>query len=332
MTVRHYSSLDTGAPALSYLAGARLIDNLKTIVMACLVTGYASKPGAGWTVRHEHANGFSLGSSDGIINFVYASIADSLDLYIMEAVTDGSTALASGTNRRSGEWFDGSSATTRHGLYCPALTGSAPNKYWSVVADERTVTLLIGSGSVVDEPSGAQALCLHFGTYTSALNLAGFCCLGGHAAFRSQALLMQGFHGTVLRSPFTGLVEQGLAPRHGALPAVVGGPLGGISRTKIKQLRVTLPRVDIYGYGVGVSGVANASGFVWCGRLRGLVVDPTLASCPLSQVLTALGVVSPVWQDRVRPLSLSGLTTLVPLYSSNYDLGAFVSLDPADWA
>ena len=58
--VRHYSSTDTDAPQLpaNNWTGA-----IKTILKACLVTGYGGKPGAGWTLREEtpHKAIFAMG-------------------------------------------------------------------------------------------------------------------------------------------------------------------------------------------------------------------------------------------------------------------------------
>lgn len=45
-----YSDLDEGAPALSHEMGG-----LKTVLKACLVTGYGKHPAAGWQI-HEHNN------------------------------------------------------------------------------------------------------------------------------------------------------------------------------------------------------------------------------------------------------------------------------------
>lgn len=51
--VRLYSHTDNEAPQLpaNNWTGA-----LKTILKACLVTGYGGKPGAGWTLREESDN------------------------------------------------------------------------------------------------------------------------------------------------------------------------------------------------------------------------------------------------------------------------------------
>lgn len=47
---KHYSHLDAGAPQLANVNGA-----IKTILKACLVTGYGDKAGAGWTALFDDA-------------------------------------------------------------------------------------------------------------------------------------------------------------------------------------------------------------------------------------------------------------------------------------
>ncbi len=332
MTIRVYSSLDTGAPALPSLSSQRLGDNLKLVLLACLVNGFGSKPAAGWTLGHNHADGFSLGNGTGFINFVQTANNDTVELYCMEAITSGATALAAGVNRRSATWFDGSPVTARHQCYSNGFHVTQPNKHWCVVADSKTVTVLTGGGETgVDFNSNAVSVVLHFGAFTSALGLEGFCCLGGNATSRGAGLLAKGFNGTVLRHPHTGLVEQGLDPRVGAQAAHVNQNLVLSTRTSHLQTRLALVPVDLYGYGAGISGSASEVNHVWCGRLRGLVADPTLSTCLLSKVLQALGVSTPTVQDRIRPVQSAAFASLVPMYASAADLGCFVSLDPADW-
>src|SRR5690554_905497 len=104
MTVRFYSSYDTGAPAPSG-SSATALEGLRTILMACLVDGYNEKPRAGWTVGHSVDTGFSLGNGDGFINVV-ADDSRNCAIYIMEQITSGLTGLAEGINRRSSDWSD----------------------------------------------------------------------------------------------------------------------------------------------------------------------------------------------------------------------------------
>ena len=113
MTIRIYSSLDTGAPILPNRSSQRLIDNLLIVLKACLVDGYTGKPSAGWTLAHAHANGFSLSNGEGIISFVH-NAANAVQVYLMEAITNGSAALPEGVNRRSGPWFEGATTSNRH--------------------------------------------------------------------------------------------------------------------------------------------------------------------------------------------------------------------------
>lgn len=49
--VKYYSHLDAGAPQLANADGV-----IKTILKACLVTGYGTKAGAGWTSLFDDAN------------------------------------------------------------------------------------------------------------------------------------------------------------------------------------------------------------------------------------------------------------------------------------
>ncbi|MFD1691232.1 hypothetical protein ACFSHR_05700 [Azotobacter chroococcum] len=65
--------------------------------------------------------------------------------------------------------------------------------------------------------------------------------------------------------------------------------------------------------------------------MRGLIAEPSLSDVYLSKVLAVLGIGSPVWQDKLRPLTLPNGKQWVPAYYSAADLGAFVSLDSADW-
>lgn len=46
-----YSSTDTSAPQINY--AARAAGDVKTVLKACLVTGYGTKQGAGWTMQNE---------------------------------------------------------------------------------------------------------------------------------------------------------------------------------------------------------------------------------------------------------------------------------------
>lgn len=62
--VMRFSSTDAGAPQINY--NARTAGDVKTVLKACLVTGYGAKAGAGWTAVNETAS---------VIEFVSPSAA-----------------------------------------------------------------------------------------------------------------------------------------------------------------------------------------------------------------------------------------------------------------
>lgn len=324
MTVRFYSSLDAGAPALS---GSRLIDRVKQILLACLVNGYGSKPAAGWAVGHEHADGFSLGNGEGFVNLVSLGNS-SYAAYILEAITDGSTALAGGVNRRSGPWYDGSTENRRQVFYSANFTGGA-NPHWAVVADDKTCILQFGYG-ISTADGGGQCLAQVFGRYLNAAGLGGFCSLGGAASATSSGNgSLIGFSGAVSRNPFTGLADQGASPLYACLGAAYQSGAGA-SRSPLQPDRLVPVRAGLLGYGAGISGGSSASTAVFCGQLRGILSEPVLSAALASQVLPLLGS-SNTWQARVTLVTLANGKQLMPLFPSTVDQGFFVSLDAADW-
>lgn len=333
MTVRHYSSLDTGAPALPSTSGQRFIDNLKLILKACLVDGYGAKPAAGWTVGHEHADGFSLSNGEGFINFVSVSNT-AVAVYIMETITDGSTALASGYNRRSGPWSDGEAASARH--YHPAsyMSSTYSGKQWCVVADERTVTFAWHGYSTGLDATTSQAYAgsLHFGAYLPAMGGTGFCALGGSSSSSNYCTMnyASGAIGSVLRHPMTGVVSQGASPNYRAGIAT-DGAVALLNKTMLAPGVLRPVRVALMGRGAGISGATGSALDTHCGVLRGLVADPGLSDAYASKMFAALGISNPTLADKLRALSIPGGRQWVPVYPHDLDLGMFVSLDPADW-
>jgi hypothetical protein len=333
MAITVYSSLDTGAPALPSTAGQRFIDNLKLIFKACLVDGYGSKPAAGWTVGHDHADGFSLSNGEGYINFVSVS-NNAVAIYLMETLTSGSAALGVGDNRRSGPWYEGQADTGRHYHSSSYFTSTTVNKHWCLVADNRTVTFQwFGSQANVDQGTSYGGL-LHFGAYLPAFGGSGFCALGGSTGSGGTAQMFASTGatpGTMLRNPFDGTVAQGAAPGYRGGVVVETANASLLNKSRLSPLVLRPIRASLMGRGAGISGSTAANSDAHCGLLRGLIAEPSLSDVYLSKVLAVLGIDSPVWQDKLRPLTLPNGKQWVPAYYSAADLGAFVSLDSADW-
>lgn len=329
MTVRTYTSLDAGAPVLA----GNNYTRLRQILMACLVTGFGSQPGAGWAVGHDVAGGFSLSNGDGVINWV-STDANNCAVYIMEGITDPSTALAGGVNRRSGVWFDGSSVTTRQYFYLAMLSSS--NVHWYVVADEKTVILLVGAGTTTsDAVSAAAALPHYFGRYINTLGLTGvseFCSIGGNLNpgsgnnFSSQSPC-----GSLLRHPFTGLVDQGASANYSPIGGTYGQgrSLGTLSRLVPSRLQPL--RVALSAYGNGVSGSVSPGVWLIAGYLRGMFTEPTLCTSYLSGVCSLFGL-SNIWQRRVQPISVPNGEGWMPFFPHNVDPGYFVGAAAVHWS
>lgn len=333
MTVRVYTSLDTGAPVLSGTQFARV----RQILLACLVNGYGSKPAAGWTIGHDVANGFSLFNGFGYINFVSGTSNWSHLAYIMEAITDASTALAGGVNRRSAGWYDGSASTERQGFFTGSTgLNSTQNPYWSVVADDKTCIFFFGGGATSADSVGGS--CIHyFGQYINSAGLTGvaaFCSLWGSTSDTNSTAYFY-YYGNrasmALRNPYTGLVAQGDSARYGASIAVHWRGVQGSNATNPVQIARLQPvRAALICFGQGLNGLTNSQYSSTVGYLRGLVSEPTLCCLPLSQCMTLFGLPN-TWQGRITPITLPNGKQWLPLYATSNDIGGFVSLDPADW-
>lgn len=333
MAITVYTSLDAGAPVLPALSSQRIIDNLKVILMACLVNGYSGKPAAGWTVGHEHADGFSLSNGEGYINCVHVSIS-TFACYLMESLTDKTTALAGGYNRRSGPWFDGQTTATRQYFYSSSYYGTNPNKQWMVVADDKTaIVMLTASSSPAIDVGSSYGGALYFGRYLSWFDGTGFCCLGGGTSQSAPPLMTSNsYAGTVLRNPFTGLVDQGSAPGYRVSLASDNANSAIRSRSKFYLNRLRPIRQSLLGSGAGLNGGAGPYDAVFCGLLRGMLQDPMLGDTYAQYALPLLGVASPGYNDRIKPITWPDGKVVMPLYPNTGDGGMFVSLDPADWS
>lgn len=334
MAVRYYSSLDTGAPVLPSTSGQRFFDNLRLILKACLVDGYGAKPAAGWTVGHEHADGFSLrnASGEGFVNVVSITTG-AVAIYLMETISDGTAALASGYNRRSGPWFDGQADTGRQYLYGQTFNIGYANKQWCVVADERTAVFLWSSYDTAVDSQNTNGGLLYIGAYQPSVGGSGFCALGGSVSSTAAPCLASPSYaaGTVLRNPLDGTVVQGASPGYRAGAVCEASAVSLYNKTKLAPALLRPMRVSLVGRGAGISGSTSPALDTYCGLLRGLIAEPGLSDAYLSKVLPVLGVASPTYQDKIRPLTLPGGQQWVPLYPHISDLGVFVSLDPADW-
>ena len=159
MTVRVYRSTDAGAPTFNNAPG-----NVTALLKACLVTGYGSKPAAGWTNPYSGSNVEVFRQGAG--NLRYLWVDDSLPsstypyqtLYrgfeVMGSASVGSGGFPSSTQpfsvpRSSG----GSVASTPHG--------------WALIATEKFFYFFWGTSPATSPFSYPRSMC--FGDYISYL-------------------------------------------------------------------------------------------------------------------------------------------------------------------
>ena len=149
MPARLYLSSDDDAPALTKT-------NLSLILKACLVTGYGSKPGAGWTMPHEDA-------AAGKRVFAPAKSGE-LDSYLRVADQTGVSRVAA---YRQMSDIDNGEAILE--LATPYKHGQSKqwSGRWVVVASARSVIVWVEGG--YDSP-GRNGIMLYYGDTTSTDN------------------------------------------------------------------------------------------------------------------------------------------------------------------
>lgn len=74
MAVTIYRSTDAGAPALPANVAYNSAKFYMDVIKACLVTGYGSKAGAGWTIDYEDTTAgkhrLAVSNGNGIAEFI----------------------------------------------------------------------------------------------------------------------------------------------------------------------------------------------------------------------------------------------------------------------
>lgn len=328
-TPHFYCWDDAGSPGRA-LSG-NLQNRLKQILVPCLVTGYGNKPGAGWTIGHEHPNGFSLINADGnVVNFVSNLAAKSpypsmgprvIHVYAAESLTDSSEAVISGANLCSGPFRAGSpeaSGYPRHTIHASrGLDGNDASLVWTVIADDRTVC--ISSSTSYSESSGnAEG---QFNLYFGSTLINGgfkntFVALGGmDQAFSGDSYSGSSFSGgnTSLRNLKTGLAEysQAFCQPYAANTAYnYTNVIGGVP----PSLRLQPP------------SLWSGGGFV--GVVRGCVFDPALAVYGRVGYLKALGFTGTSYADRNKIVTIGD-------YQYAYLVGSYggfiMTNDPDFW-
>lgn len=329
-TPQFYSWDDDGSPARA-LSG-NLQNRLKQILVPCLVTGYGSKPGAGWTIGHEHANGFSLLNADGnVVNFVsdlpaqapYPAInTRSIHIYAAESLTGTSNAIIDGANLCSGTYRKGVPELAnypRHmlGNAFLLLQNELSTLQWTLVADDKTFILNCSNSSSSTNGANNYSLTLYTGKSLLDTEVTGnFVVLGGdvinYNTNGSMFAFSRGYSSPINLS--TGLAERVEA---GAQPYASTYTIIPTLQTvkPLSRLNLQQPRL-IYG-----------NDFV--GRLRGVVYDDVLRSLyGWEEHLKVLGFSGTDFTNRGKLVSIDGYNYA---FARSYSGNSILTDNPVFW-
>lgn len=174
MTVTIYRSTDVGAPALpansNYVKASFFMD----IIKQCLVTGYGSKPGAGWTLRYEDTTAnkrrLAVSNGNGVMEFITWGTT-SIAMVMWDSIT------TPGTGRLYDDSFASVMSTGVNGWKSPLIaapgtasenifalnvvnmhTGFAASIAWTVFANDKSVWVLFHYPAGSAESEGTDAL------------------------------------------------------------------------------------------------------------------------------------------------------------------------------
>lgn len=137
MPVIKYSWSDAGAPQMSATVG--VLGSLNNILKKCLVEGYGSKPGAGWTVAFEDipTNKLVLRNTGG--SGMYYRFDDNVDYRYASCIAyHAMTDMNTGTNEippqaGSGGWL----ANNPVGIWKRYNANAAEGTWWHIIACEK---------------------------------------------------------------------------------------------------------------------------------------------------------------------------------------------------
>lgn len=141
--VRYYSHLDTGAPQMTNADGI-----IKTILKACLVTGYGDKSAAGWTSAYEDAFRIVLRRP--------LRTGSPPDIKIENGVINGTA-----RNRIVSYAFDSCTGLddTNSITSVPLLNGEIKMEEWHIIASDFGFVLCVRLANNSNGPRGYTLLC-----------------------------------------------------------------------------------------------------------------------------------------------------------------------------
>ncbi|NQD80268.1 hypothetical protein HP436_08745 [Pseudomonas sp. CrR14] len=327
---RLYHRDQPGAPALSYASGQGTghFEAFKTILKACLVSGYGAVPAAGWELISESANHLILrpGTKSGYVCFTRESTNVALTVWLAATytgVTSGGKILGSGV--RSGT--DANSGLPQR-ITVRDLVATEASTSWGLVADAGTFVLNL-SGATSSTPldlsaNASSQFMANFVLYCGDDSAGDLICMGGtnttatavsgnYANFKSW-----GF--TALKHPHTGLLTD-----TGAITLTVPGTASASSAADYAEF----PKGVVLPEAVFSEILWQSSGVVR--KLRGVVVEPRLISAYSPAASIALGGPEVTSRTICVPIQLDGHRYMVGRTHGTGNPQVFLTDNPEFW-
>jgi hypothetical protein len=280
-----YHRDQVGAPGLVY--GNNLgFAAFKTILKACLVSGYGAQPAAGWHLIAEGTNHLVLsnGTGTGYISFTFVANAV-IRVYVGATFTGVVADVMQGDGVKTGVATGNSVPQVFSSAFLSFNTNSCT---WSVVADDRTFMVCIVANGLATPGNLAAASevggLMLYGGEDSAGN---FISIGGNASAQTLNLVdtyLANFSTaagvTLLKNPATGLLVGS-----SAISVVSPGlAFAGTSTTSLFLPQNTAAYPELV-----VAPIEWGGGGAYAGRLRGVVLAANLPFMFRGGVAAALG-------------------------------------------
>lgn len=322
--VRHYSKNDPGLPFMLVQGGGLTgFQNLKKILLACLVTGYGTKAAAGWSLVAEGPAYLVLsnGPKSGYIGLTFQGATR---VYLAQTFLGMSGNFMTGEGLKTG-FSANNSLIQAIGIYYPFQALAATE--WSVLADAKTFTIACNGMSshptALEEQSQYTCMSLYAGE-DSAGN---FISVGGQSLSdpydTSAADLFDHRGMTCLKDPSTGL----LVGTSGSLSGVV------VPGLLLSLGQVVRPAIGCFPEEIELSRAYwGKHSSLAVGYLRGVAL-PSTPAMPCASAHAAFGRVGLKTNQAHIPFDLGdGFTYILPHMSSmGISSTRFLTTNPRFW-
>lgn len=314
-----YHRDDLGAPTFAYgdTSGAGGFTALKAILIACLVTGYGSKPPAGWELVSEGASHLVLrnGSQSGYVCFTRQPGNAYVTVYLSETYSGVTSNVMVGGGLKTGLDANNSVPQRINITYVVWVSAACT---WHLVADAKTFILNMTGYPSNAPQSGVDVTSYSPVIYVGEDSAGNFISVGGINSGTNGAPVAA-FNGkgmTSLRDPGTGLLVDS-----GSLVVKLPGFEVSLSDTSVVPLpEITLSKAVWFGSGV------------FAGRLRGICLSTLLHSMWPHYIVQSLGNSAGLTTRNANtPLNLNDPHIYFPTAKHYQSVFFLTTTNPAFW-